>query len=91
MSELPPRLARRAQELDNLPYGLSQKAPVRTVRSHYEMSFKDVLSRREPVNEQEELEFTKLLEGVLDRHRNVGVLGPELHRADPRPRPPVQF
>jgi pyruvate dehydrogenase kinase 2/3/4 len=69
--ELPVRLARRARELENLPYGLSDTKPVQTVASWYVDSFKDIVQKREPSTEAEELEFSDILEKILYRHRNV--------------------
>ncbi|CAI5526394.1 unnamed protein product [Closterium sp. Naga37s-1] len=40
--ELPVRLAHRVTELENLPYGLSDKAPILKVRDWYVDSFKEI-------------------------------------------------
>jgi pyruvate dehydrogenase kinase 2/3/4 len=59
------------KELESLPYGLSQMPPVQKVRGWYETSFRDLLSHPPPTNEAEELSFTKLLEVIYDRHKDV--------------------
>ncbi|KAK9845210.1 hypothetical protein WJX81_000109 [Elliptochloris bilobata] len=70
-NELPVRLAHRVAELENLPYGLSAKAPVLKVRDWYVDSFKEL--RRFPAvkDTADELHFTDLLKHIYHRHRNV--------------------
>lgn len=69
--ELPIRLAKRAKELDSLPYGLSDADPVLKVKSWYTKSFRDILSRRQPLDIRDAQAFTILLQGILKRHANV--------------------
>jgi len=69
--ELPIRLAKRVVELENLPYGLSSTPPVREVRQWYIDSFMDLISFPPPINKEQELEFTQLLERILRRHSSV--------------------
>jgi hypothetical protein len=45
-ADLTVRLARRAIELRNLPYGLSVTEPVRVVASWYQESFQELVSSR---------------------------------------------
>ncbi|CAI5497793.1 unnamed protein product [Closterium sp. Naga37s-1] len=85
--ELPVRLAHRVTELENLPYGLSTKAPVLkvtcfppsplsmlkalNVRDWYVDSFKDIRGFPAIESREEELRFTHLLAQVKMRHNNV--------------------
>lgn len=69
--ELPIRLARRADELAKMPYGLSGMEPVQRVRSWYVRSFNEMISMRAPATEADEAAFAAVLEGVLDRHSAV--------------------
>ncbi|KAJ7532695.1 hypothetical protein O6H91_13G014700 [Diphasiastrum complanatum] len=69
--ELPVRLAHRVTELENLPFGLSQKAPVLTVRDWYVDSFKDLRSFPEIQDRGHELKFTELINEIKTRHNNV--------------------
>ncbi|BBN06903.1 pyruvate dehydrogenase kinase 2/3/4 [Marchantia polymorpha subsp. ruderalis] len=69
--ELPVRLAHRVTELENLPHGLSTKAPVLTVRDWYVDSFKDLRSFKEIQNLTDENRFTELLTHIKQRHNNV--------------------
>lgn len=69
--ELPIRLAKRVKELESLPYGLSQTAPVGQVKEWYVQSFRDCLSSIEPSTVEEEQSFTNTLERILHRHNNV--------------------
>ncbi|CAI5976446.1 unnamed protein product [Closterium sp. NIES-65] len=69
--ELPVRLAHRVTELENLPYGLSTKAPVLKVRDWYVDSFKDIRGFPAIESREEELRFTHLLAQVKMRHNNV--------------------
>eukprot|EP00271_Cylindrocystis_brebissonii_P012068 TRINITY_DN3013_c0_g1_i2.p1 TRINITY_DN3013_c0_g1~~TRINITY_DN3013_c0_g1_i2.p1 ORF type:complete len:240 (+),score=42.30 TRINITY_DN3013_c0_g1_i2:565-1284(+) len=69
--ELPVRLAHRVTELENLPYGLSTKAPVLKVRDWYVDSFKDLRSFPEIKDAQDELRFTELIHQIKMRHNNV--------------------
>uniref|UniRef100_A0A7S2TF55 Protein-serine/threonine kinase n=1 Tax=Lotharella oceanica TaxID=641309 RepID=A0A7S2TF55_9EUKA len=69
--ELPVRLARRINELQKMPYGLSEMAPVQKVRGWYVRSFNDLISMREPQTMEEEQAFTACLEKILKRHSSV--------------------
>jgi len=69
--ELPVRLSRRINELQKMPYGLSEMAPVRKVQKWYETSFNDLISIREPVTVEDEIQFTVLLEQIMKRHGGV--------------------
>ncbi|GBG58838.1 hypothetical protein CBR_g238 [Chara braunii] len=69
--ELPIRLAHRVVELENLPYGLSLKAPVLKVRDWYVDSFQDLRSFPEPTDTSDEIRFTELIRVIKLRHTNV--------------------
>ncbi|KAF7837639.1 pyruvate dehydrogenase (acetyl-transferring) kinase, mitochondrial-like [Senna tora] len=69
--ELPIRIARRAIELERLPYGLSQKPAVLKVRDWYLDSFRDLRSFPEIKNMGEEKEFTEMIKAIKVRHNNV--------------------
>ncbi|EFJ20563.1 hypothetical protein SELMODRAFT_93519 [Selaginella moellendorffii] len=69
--ELPVRLAHRVMELDNLPYGLSEKAPVLKVRDWYVDSFKDLRTFPEIQDAADEMKFTDLIHQIKIRHNNV--------------------
>ncbi|GAQ87906.1 pyruvate dehydrogenase kinase [Klebsormidium nitens] len=69
--ELPVRLAHRVTELEQLPYGLSAKAPVLKVRDWYLDSFQDLRSFREIATPSDEMAFTKLLAAIKERHNHV--------------------
>lgn len=69
--ELPIRIARRAIELDSLPYGLSQKPAVLKVRDWYLDSFRDLRSFPDIKDKKDELEFTQMIKMIKVRHNNV--------------------
>ncbi|KAL0545173.1 hypothetical protein IC582_020319 [Cucumis melo] len=69
--ELPIRIARRAIELENLPYGLSVKPAVLKVRDWYLDSFRDLRSIPEIKNSDDEKEFTQMIKAIKVRHNNV--------------------
>lgn len=69
--ELPARIARRALELETLPYGLSLKPAVLKVRDWYLDSFRDLRSFPEINNTNDELEFTQMIKMIKVRHNNV--------------------
>ncbi|KAH7285761.1 hypothetical protein KP509_33G044600 [Ceratopteris richardii] len=69
--ELPVRLAHRVVELENLPHGLSEKAPVFKVRDWYVDSFRDLRTFPEIVDNDDELRFTDLIQRVKMRHNDV--------------------
>lgn len=69
--ELPIRIARRAIELESLPYGLSEKPAVLKVRDWYLDSFRDLRSFPEIKDKNEELEFTQMIKMIKVRHNNV--------------------
>ncbi|KAJ7519973.1 hypothetical protein O6H91_20G061900 [Diphasiastrum complanatum] len=70
-NELPVRLAHRVTELENLPYGLSSKAPVLTVRDWYVDSFRDLRHFPDIQDAADELKFTELIHEIKMRHNNV--------------------
>lgn len=69
--ELAIRIARRAVELENLPYGLSQKPAVIKVKDWYVDSFRDIRSAPEIKNMRDEKEFTEIIKAIKVRHNNV--------------------
>ncbi|KAK8706433.1 hypothetical protein V6N13_049999 [Hibiscus sabdariffa] len=69
--ELPIRIARRAIELDSLPYGLSEKPAVLKVRDWYLDSFRDLRSFPDIKDTNDEKEFTKMIKAIKVRHNNV--------------------
>ncbi|KAF5806231.1 putative [Pyruvate dehydrogenase (acetyl-transferring)] kinase [Helianthus annuus] len=69
--ELPVRIARRAIELESLPYGLSEKPAVVKVRDWYLDSFRDLRSFPEIKNANDEREFTRMIKMIKVRHNNV--------------------
>lgn len=92
--ELPVRLAHRVVELENLPYGLSEKNPILQVRQWYIDSFKDLRNFPEMKSISDEANFNNLLYQVKMRHNDVvptialGInelkkdLGPKMGRLD---------
>ncbi|KAK1408164.1 hypothetical protein QVD17_39799 [Tagetes erecta] len=69
--ELPIRIARRAIELQSLPYGLSHKPAILKVRDWYLDSFRDLRSFPEIKDQNDEQEFTKMINLIKVRHNNV--------------------
>ncbi|KAK2646731.1 hypothetical protein Ddye_021926 [Dipteronia dyeriana] len=69
--ELPIRIARRAVELETLPYGLSDKPAVLKVRDWYLDSFRDLRSFPEIKQTNDEREFTQMIKAIKVRHNNV--------------------
>jgi len=69
--ELPVRLAHRVAELENLPYGLSKKPQILKVRDWYVESFQELRGFPMIQDEDDELDFTKLLKHIYNRHTNV--------------------
>lgn len=69
--ELPIRIARRAIELESLPFGLSQKPAVLKVRDWYLDSFRDLRSFPEIKDSNDELTFTQMIKMIKVRHNNV--------------------
>lgn len=69
--ELPVRIARRVIELENLPYGLSEKPAILKVRDWYLDSFQDLRSFSHIKSKTDELEFTKMIKMIKVRHNNV--------------------
>ncbi|KAH7373243.1 hypothetical protein KP509_17G046100 [Ceratopteris richardii] len=69
--ELPIRLAHRVLELENLPYGLTEKIPILQVRQWYIDSFRDLRSFPDIRNSQDEASFTNLLYQIKRRHADV--------------------
>ncbi|CAN6981734.1 unnamed protein product [Brassica oleracea var. botrytis] len=69
--ELPIRIARRAIELETLPYGLSEKPAVLKVRDWYVESFRNMRAFPEIKDTADEKEFTQMIKAVKVRHNNV--------------------
>ncbi|KAI3707719.1 hypothetical protein L6452_26348 [Arctium lappa] len=69
--ELPIRIARRAIELESLPYGLSEKPAILKVRDWYLDSFRDLRSFPDIKDQNDEQEFTKMINLIKVRHNNV--------------------
>ncbi|CAI9776163.1 unnamed protein product [Fraxinus pennsylvanica] len=69
--ELPIRIARRAIELESLPYGLSHKPAVLKVRDWYLDSFRDLRSFHDIKDKSDELKFTQMIKMIKVRHNNV--------------------
>ncbi|KAJ9546358.1 hypothetical protein OSB04_018901 [Centaurea solstitialis] len=69
--ELPIRIARRAIELESLPYGLSHKPAVLKVRDWYLDSFRDLRSFPEIKDMTDERDFTQMIKMIKVRHNNV--------------------
>lgn len=69
--ELAIRIARRAIELESLPYGLSKKPAILKVRDWYVDSFRDIRSCPEVKDMKDEREFTDVIKAIKVRHNNV--------------------
>ncbi|XP_010558461.1 PREDICTED: pyruvate dehydrogenase (acetyl-transferring) kinase, mitochondrial-like [Tarenaya hassleriana] len=69
--ELPIRIARRAIELESLPYGLSEKPAILKVRDWYVDSFRDMRVFPEIKDASDEKEFTQMIKAIKVRHNNV--------------------
>ncbi|XP_042454663.1 pyruvate dehydrogenase (acetyl-transferring) kinase, mitochondrial-like [Zingiber officinale] len=69
--ELSIRIARRATELESLPFGLSEKSAVLKVRDWYQDSFRDMRSFPEIKDTADELAFTQMIKMIKVRHNNV--------------------
>ncbi|XP_077218278.1 pyruvate dehydrogenase kinase [Tasmannia lanceolata] len=69
--ELPIRIARRAIELETLPYGLSEKPAVLKVRDWYLESFGELRSFPDIKDSSDELAFTQMIKMIKVRHNNV--------------------
>lgn len=69
--ELPIRIARRAIELESLPYGLSEKPAILKVRDWYLDSFRDLRSFPDIKDMNDEQDFTKMINLIKVRHNNV--------------------
>ncbi|XP_015689682.1 pyruvate dehydrogenase (acetyl-transferring) kinase, mitochondrial-like isoform X2 [Oryza brachyantha] len=69
--ELPIRIARRALDLDSLPFGLSTKPAILKVRDWYLDSFRDIRYFPEVRNRDDELAFTEMIKMIRVRHTNV--------------------
>eukprot|EP00210_Caulerpa_lentillifera_P007337 g7013.t1 len=69
--ELPVRLAHRIVELETLPYGLSMKKEILTVRDWYKESLLDLIKLRKPKTFDDDLRFTEHLRDIYNRHANV--------------------
>ncbi|PIA65644.1 hypothetical protein AQUCO_00100864v1 [Aquilegia coerulea] len=69
--ELPIRIARRAIELETLPYGLSEKPAVLKVRDWYLDSFRDLRAFTDIKDPKDEQAFTQMIKMIKVRHNNV--------------------
>ncbi|RZC88209.1 hypothetical protein C5167_016009 [Papaver somniferum] len=69
--ELAIRIARKALELEKLPYGLSEKPAVLKVRDWYVDSFSDVRSFKEINDTNDELAFTQTIKSIRLKHTSV--------------------
>lgn len=69
--ELPIRIARRAIELESLPYGLSEQPAVFKVRDWYLDSFRDLRSFPDIKDMNDERDFTQMIKLIKVRHNNV--------------------
>ncbi|XP_057751142.1 pyruvate dehydrogenase (acetyl-transferring) kinase, mitochondrial [Arachis stenosperma] len=69
--ELPIRIARRAIELENLPYGLSHKPAILKVKDWYLDSFRDLRAFPEIKSMKDERAFTDMIKAIKVRHNNV--------------------
>ena len=69
--ELPVRLAHRVAELENLPFGLSAKKAVQTVRDWYVESFRELRAFPVVNDMPGEEAFTALIRRIMTRHNNV--------------------
>ena len=66
--ELPVRLAHRASELRDLPYGLSDSPSVQQVASWYEESFLDVINCPDVDSMESADKMARALQGIYSRH-----------------------
>ncbi|XP_078446668.1 pyruvate dehydrogenase kinase [Wolffia australiana] len=69
--ELPIRIARRAIEIESLPFGLSDKPAVLKVRDWYLDSFRDLRLFPEIKDAEDERAFTNMIKMIKVRHNNV--------------------
>ncbi|KAL4203019.1 hypothetical protein AMTRI_Chr02g224140 [Amborella trichopoda] len=69
--ELAIRIAHRAQELENLPYDLSEKPAILKVRDWYLDSFRDLRMFSEIKDSEDEIAFTQMINRIKVRHNNV--------------------
>mmetsp|Transcript_11990 Transcript_11990/g.13958 ORF Transcript_11990/g.13958 Transcript_11990/m.13958 type:complete len:474 (-) Transcript_11990:96-1517(-) len=69
--ELPIRLAKKALELENLPYGLSNMPSIKEVRRWYVTSFKEITEFPRPDSFSSERKFTNLVKEIYERHSGV--------------------
>lgn len=69
--ELPIRLAKRVIELRSLPYGLSRMPSIEHVCQIYIESFLRIRHYSKPLTDDQELEFTDMIESIAEQHVNV--------------------
>ncbi|KAL5198014.1 hypothetical protein ABZP36_001526 [Zizania latifolia] len=69
--ELPIRIARRALELESLPFGLSNKPAILKVRDWYLDSFRDIRYFPDVRSRNDQLAFTQMIKMIKVRHNNV--------------------
>jgi pyruvate dehydrogenase kinase 2/3/4 len=61
------RFAHRVAELENLPFGLSSKEQVQTVRDWYVESYDELKKFPEITSMADESKFTDMIKGIMDR------------------------
>ena len=66
--ELPIRLSNRVTDLNNLPFGLSKNHSINQIREWYLDSFLDVVDAKEPITENENVEYKDKIEKIYNRH-----------------------
>ncbi|CAK8682833.1 unnamed protein product [Clavelina lepadiformis] len=70
--ELPTRLANMVKEMNRLPDGLQAMPSTQLVTSWYQQSLEEVIDfDQDNANCRDLVEFNKVLEGIIQRHRNV--------------------
>merc|ERR1740117_2769093 len=67
-NELPIRLAQRVQELNSLPYGLSQLPQIQSVQEWYTQYFNLLVQSDYPQHISDDELFTELLRTILQDH-----------------------
>ncbi|CAG9463186.1 unnamed protein product [Pedinophyceae sp. YPF-701] len=69
--ELPIRIAHRIAELENLPYGLSDKAPIVAVRDMYVSTFRTLRASPPVRTTEDERRFTDTIRAIYEKHAGV--------------------
>jgi pyruvate dehydrogenase kinase 2/3/4 len=68
--EMPIRLAKKVEELENIPGGLGANRHIRVVRDWYIQSFQDIVGTPFPRNHEEHEQFCETLEKIKNRHQH---------------------